>query len=116
MRRLFQVAVVALVAVFIASAQDAVNLLKRTAQNYHNLRSFEVIGHLSAVIPGTRLVLHVQAINAAAGPSFVPAKTAKDETPNLQEILSFRESTITDEQGRQPKTPLDEPITMPSRW
>jgi peroxiredoxin len=94
--------------------QNGPELTKRTSEHYRTLQSFEFGGHLTAVIPGTKLVFHAQTIDAAAGPRFV---SVKNQASKLVEMRSFRESKITDEEDKKPQAPVEAtPITMPSRF
>lgn len=94
-------------------AQNGPELTTRTSEHYRALQSFEFGGRLTAVIPGTKLVLHIQTVNAAAGPSFV---SVKNKASKLIQIGSFRESEITDDEGRKSQTHFEAPVTMPSRF
>ena len=114
MRQLRQAVLLALVVAPTTVAQNGPELAKQTSEHYRTLQSFEFASRLTAVIPGTKLVFHVQTVNAAAGPSFV---SVKNKVSKLVQMGSFRESEITDEVGRKPKNPLEPaPITMPSRF
>jgi len=114
LRRLRQAALLALVVGPTTVAQNGPELAKRTSEHYRTLQSFEFGGHLTAVIPGTKLVFHAQTINAAAGPSFV---SVKNKASKRIEMRSFRASKITDEEDKKPQAPFEvAPITMPSRF
>jgi peroxiredoxin len=107
-----QVVLLALVVAPATAAQNVPELTKQTSEHYRTLQSFEVGGRLTAVIPGTKLVFHAQTVNAAAGPSFV---SVKNKASKLVEVRSFRESKITDEEGRKRQAPFEAAsITMPS--
>ena len=95
-----------------AASQDALDLVRRVSENYHNLRSFEFAGHLTATIPGTELLMHVDTVDAEAGRSFVP-----EHSPVLKyaEALSFRTVKITDALGKTP-APSGASVAMPGHW
>jgi hypothetical protein len=114
LKHLRQAVLLAFVVAPTTVAQNDPELTKQTSEHYRTLQSFEFGGRLTAVIPGTKLVFHVKTVNAAAGPSFV---SVKNKVSKLVQMGSFRESEITDEEGRKPKTPIEPaPITMPSRF
>jgi hypothetical protein len=114
LRQLRQAVLLALVAGPTTVAQNGPELARRTSEHYRILQSFEFGGHLTGVIPGTRLVFHAQTINAAAGPSFV---SVKNKASKLIEMYSLRASNITDEENKQPQVPFEAtPITMPSKF
>jgi len=95
-------------------AQNGTALAKRTSEHYRTLQSFEFGGHLTAAIPGTKLVFHAQTINVAAGPSFV---SVKNKASKPIEIRSFRVSNITDVEDKKPQAPSEAaPIIMPSKF
>jgi peroxiredoxin len=114
LKHLCQAAMVALLVASPTFAPDASVLLDRVSKNYRDLRSFEFYGHLTAVIPDTKLVFYVQTADAAAGPGFVALHR---EASKRFEAHSFRESKITDADGQKPKTPLGPAtISMPASW
>ena len=102
MRHLPQAVLLTLIVVPTTLAQDDSELTKQTAEHYRTLQSFEFVGRLTAVIPGTKLVFHVHTDNAAAGPSFV---SVKNKASKLVQMSSFGESKITDEEGQKPQSP-----------
>jgi peroxiredoxin len=114
LRRLRQTIIVALVLAPSTIAQNGPKLAEQTSENYRRLHSFESAGHLTAEIPGTKLVFRAQTVNAAAEPSFI---SVNNKSSKLVKMNGFRESTITDEEGRTPRAPFEPtPIDMPSRF
>jgi peroxiredoxin len=95
-------------------AQSSVDSVRRISENYHNLRSFEITGHLTVTIPGTKLQLRVDTIDAEAGHSFVPEHSVVFK---YGETLSFHGVKLTDTTGR-PASPdlLKAGVAMPTHW
>ena len=54
------------------AVQGTHDLLRRVAENYKNLKSFEVVGHLTATIPDSELRIWVEALDAMASRDFAP--------------------------------------------
>src|SRR5215472_13012668 len=68
----------ALAMVFFSSAlfaQSLQELLRKTADNYRKLDSFEMRGHLTSAMPGASWSFRCDAVTAAAGPKFVPPES-----------------------------------------
>jgi hypothetical protein len=91
MRHLRQAVVLALVVAPTTVARNVPELTKQTSEHYRTLPSFEFGGRLTAVIPGTKLLFHVQIVHAAAEPGFV---SVKNKASKRVEMRSFRESKI----------------------
>lgn len=115
MRRMLVGTALALsVVVALAGANDGHDLLDRVAGHYRNLRSFETVGHLTAVVPGTDLRIRVEARDAWANRSFAPAGSSIFKYGEAQ---SFGNVEITDAKGRDASNLPNLPsIRMPAHW
>jgi peroxiredoxin len=98
----------------IAVAQEDLALLRRVADNYRALKSFEFIGHLSSTIPGTDLQFRVPTKDAEAGSIFVPKHT---QLLKYGETVEFHSGTVIDATGKPtPPEALKQGVIMPTNF
>ena len=97
-----------------AAAQDPSNLLRRVAENYHTVRSFEIAGRLTTTIPGTELRIQIETVDAEAGRSFVPTGSTIMKYGEGQRFGAFK---VSDSEGKDASKNGNIPnVVMPGHW
>lgn len=89
------------------AAIDSLQLLHNVSKNYHRLRSYEFIGHLTTTMPGSRVGVRVETVDAEAGHSFVPENSSLIQ---YGEARQFRKATFSNLEGKL------KPFAMPGGW
>ena len=96
-----------------ASPQDSLDLVKRVSENYKALHSFEIAGHLDAIVPGTEFHLRIPTVNARADHTFAPANGSVTQ---YRESVQFFRPKFTDPQSGKPVLDPKISLTTPSHW
>jgi peroxiredoxin len=94
-------------------SQSEFNLLLRVSENYHNLPSFEIAGHVTATIPGTELQASIETVDAGVGQSFVPEHSS---ALKHREVQRFGTIEITDKDGNPGQPSAVVGIMAPNHW
>ena len=93
-------------------AQGDLDLIRRVSENYHNLPSFEIAGHVTAMIPGTELQMRIDTVDAGTGYSSVPEHVAVLKNREAEE---FSNVNVTDKNGNPGKVSSLN-VAAPNHW
>ncbi len=104
---------ISLLATF-ASGQEDLELVRRVADNYQRLKSFEFTGHLITTIPGTEFQFRTNTRDAEAGQSFLPKHSSRLK---YGEAVQYHGGTLRNADGQPaPLDAIKTGITMPGHW
>ena len=97
-----------------ALGQEDLELVRRVADNYQRLKSFEFTGHLITTLPGTEFQFRTNTRDAEAGQPFLPKHSSRLK---YGEAVQYHGGTLRNADGQPaPLDAIKTGFTMPGHW